>query len=83
MPPGGLNFVDARDVAAVMPVAMERGRPGERYLLGGHNWTFAEFFGRLERLTKVPGPLLKGRGKWPVLAARASGGRCSECDAWR
>lgn len=70
-PPGGLNFVDARDVAAVLPAAMERGRPGERYLLGGYNWTFSEFFGRLERLTKVAGPLLKARGKWTVLAAHA------------
>jgi dihydroflavonol-4-reductase len=71
IPSGGLNFVDARDVAAVLPAAMERGRAGERYLLGGYNWTFSEFFGRLERLTKVPGPLLKARGKWPVLAAHA------------
>lgn len=71
IPPGGLNFVDARDVARVMPAAMERGRPGGRYLLGGHNWTFAEFFGRLERLTKVPGPKLKAQGSWTVLAARA------------
>jgi dihydroflavonol-4-reductase len=71
IPPGGLNFVDARDVAAVLPAAMERGRPGERYLLGGYNWTFAEFFGRLERLTKVAGPMLKARGKWTVLAAHA------------
>jgi dihydroflavonol-4-reductase len=70
-PPGGLNFVDARDVAAVLPAAMERGRAGERYLLGGYNWTFSEFFGRLERLTKVAGPLLKARGKWTVLAAQA------------
>jgi dihydroflavonol-4-reductase len=70
-PPGGLNFVDARDVAAVLPAAMERGRPGERYLLGGYNWTFSEFFGRLERLTKVAGPMLKARGKWTVFAAQA------------
>lgn len=70
-PPGGLNFVDARDVAAVLPIAMERGRAGERYLLGGHNWTFEEFFGRLERLTKIAGPRLKPSGKWPVIAARA------------
>ena len=34
---------------------MERGTPGERYLVGGYNWTFAELFGRLERLTKVAG----------------------------
>ncbi len=70
-PPGGLNFVDARDAAALFPVAMERGVPGERYLVGGTNWTFAEFFGRLERMTKVSGPLLKARGKLPLLAVRA------------
>lgn len=70
-PPGGLNFVDVRDVAAVLPAAMERGRAGERYLLGGYNWTFKELFGRLERLTKVAAPLLRPRGEWTVLAARA------------
>ena len=72
-PSGGLNFVDARDVARALPEAMERGTPGERYLLGGVNWSFAELFGRLERMTKVPGPLIKGRGKLPWLAARAQG----------
>ncbi len=58
-PAGGLNLVDVRDVAAVLPAAMERGRPGERYLLGGHNWSFADYFGRLARLTKVSAPLLR------------------------
>ena len=71
MPAGGLNVVDARDVAAVLPVAMARGTAGARYLLGAVNWTFAEFFGRLERLTKIPGPKLKFSGEFPVLAARA------------
>ena len=70
-PPGGLNFVDVRDVAAALPAAMERGRAGERYLLGGYNWTFSELFGRLERLTKVSAPRLKPPGEWTVLAARA------------
>ena len=68
-PGGGLNFVDVRDVAAALPAAMERGVSGERYFMGGYNWTFAEFFGRLERLTKVRGPLIKGRGRWPFYAA--------------
>ena len=59
VPAGGLNFVDVRDIAAILPVAMARGGAGERYLLGGTNWSFAEFFGRLERLTKVAAPRLR------------------------
>jgi dihydroflavonol-4-reductase len=70
-PPGGVNFVDARDVAAILPVAMERGVAGERYLIGGYNWTFVELFGRLERLTKVAAPMMKARGPLPLLATRA------------
>lgn len=74
-PAGGLSFVDARDVAAVMPTAMERGRSGERYLLGGPNWSFRELFGRLERLTKVSAPLFKapkGRLTYFATAAQAA-----------
>jgi dihydroflavonol-4-reductase len=71
VPPGGINFVDARDVAAIIPVAMEKGRPGERYLLGGHNMTFAEYFDRMERLSKEYSPRVKLKGNWPWLAARA------------
>jgi dihydroflavonol-4-reductase len=71
MPAGGLNVVDARDVAALLPVAMARGTAGARYLLGAVNWTFAEFFGRLERLTKIAAPKLKFSGELPFLAARA------------
>ena len=71
MPAGGLNVVDARDVAALMPVAMARGTAGARYLVGAVNWTFAELFGRLERLTKIPAPKLKLTGDLPFLASRA------------
>jgi dihydroflavonol-4-reductase len=70
-PPGGVNFVDARDVAALLPVAMDRGTAGERYLVGGYNWSFEELFGRLERLTKVAAPRLMSRGPLPLLATRA------------
>lgn len=70
-PPGGLNLVDVRDVADTFLAAMERGTPGERYLLGAVNWTFSEYFGRLERMTKVPAPLLRGRGKVTLWAAHA------------
>jgi dihydroflavonol-4-reductase len=71
MPAGGLNVVDARDVAALMPVAMARGTAGARYLVGAVNWTFAELFGRLERLTKISAPKLKVTGELPFLASRA------------
>jgi dihydroflavonol-4-reductase len=71
VPPGGINFVDARDVAAIIPVAMAKGRAGERYLLGGHNMTFAEYFARMERLSKEYSPRVKLKGDWPHLAARA------------
>jgi dihydroflavonol-4-reductase len=71
MPAGGTNVVDARDVAALLPVAMSRGTPGARYLVGAVNWTFAEFFGRLERLTKIAAPKLKISGELPFRAAQA------------
>ncbi len=58
-PSGGLNFVDARDAANAFLNALDKGRHGERYLLGAVNWTFGEFFGRLERLSGVRAPTLK------------------------
>ncbi len=59
IPNGGLNFVDARDAAVATVNAMEKGRPGQRYLLGGPNWTCREFFAKLSRVAKSPGPRLK------------------------
>ena len=78
IPPGGLNFVDARDVAALLPVAMDaRRRRASATSSGGYNWTFAEFFGRLERLTKVAAPRLKSRGPLPRCSRRARRPRCT------
>ena len=56
-PSGGVNFVDARDAAAAFVNALTRGHHGERYLLGAVNWTVADFFGRLERLSGVRAPM--------------------------
>jgi dihydroflavonol-4-reductase len=56
MPTGGLSFVDVRDAASAFAAALVKGRPGERYLLGGANMTFRDFFARLERLTGIPAP---------------------------
>ncbi len=58
MPGGGVSFVDVRDAAQAFAAALERGHPGERYLLGGANMTFRELFGRLERLSGVTAPRL-------------------------
>ncbi|MGI9055191.1 MAG: NAD-dependent epimerase/dehydratase family protein [Pyrinomonadaceae bacterium] len=58
-PMGGLNFVDGRDAANAFFNALDKGRHGERYLLGAVNLTFAEFFKRLERLTGVSAPMIK------------------------
>lgn len=59
VPDGGVSFVDARDAAAATVAALDKGRAGERYLLGGPNWTCEEYFGRLERASKVRAPRLK------------------------
>jgi len=59
MPAGGLSFVDVRDVATTFVAALDRGRAGERYLLGASNMPFFEFFGRLSRLADVPPPRLR------------------------
>jgi dihydroflavonol-4-reductase len=58
-PSGGLNFVDARDAAAAFINALEKGRHQEKYLLGAANMNFAQFFGRLERLSGVSAPMLR------------------------
>jgi nucleoside-diphosphate-sugar epimerase len=59
VPAGGLSFVDARDAAAAMILAMERGRAGERYLVSAANMTIEAFFSRLARISGVPAPRVK------------------------
>jgi dihydroflavonol-4-reductase len=51
-----LNLIDVRDVADGMIKAMERGRPGRRYLLGHENLSIREVFCQLSRLTGIPEP---------------------------
>jgi dihydroflavonol-4-reductase len=70
MPSGGLSFVDVRDAAPAFAAALERGRPGERYLLGGANMSFREFFGRLERISGVAAPRLALPSKVNVAGVR-------------
>jgi len=59
IPDGGVSFVDARDAAEATAAALDKGRAGERYLLGGPNWTTKEFFARLGRIANITPPRLK------------------------
>lgn len=58
VPPGGLSYVDARDAAEGMRLAMQQGVAGRRYLLGACNLTLREFFARLERVSGVRAPVV-------------------------
>ena len=59
---GALNVVDVRDVATGQLLADARGRVGERYILGGRNFTFDRLFADLGRLSGVDPPLKVPRG---------------------
>jgi dihydroflavonol-4-reductase len=54
----GLNWVHVRDVAVGHILAAEKGRPGERYILGNAegNWTMKRAFAVLEEVTGVRAP---------------------------
>jgi len=52
----GLNIVDARDVAQGHLLALEHGRPGERYILGSENLTLAQVLEALARITGRKAP---------------------------
>ncbi len=79
VPEGGMNFVDARDAAKATAAALSQGRAGERYLLGGPNWTMKEFFDRLGRVANVSPPRLKV----PPKLAKWGAGIVEELYRWR
>ncbi|HEY7392218.1 MAG TPA: hopanoid-associated sugar epimerase [Bryobacteraceae bacterium] len=55
----GLNIVDVRDVALGHLQALERGRAGERYILGSENLSLAQILGILARITGRKPPAMK------------------------
>ena len=57
----GLNWVHVRDVAIGHILAADRGRLGERYILGNSegNWTMKEAFDVLQEITGVPAPKVR------------------------
>jgi dihydroflavonol-4-reductase len=64
---GALSIVGAADVARGLMLAQELGRPGERYLLSGRNFTTDRLYSDLGRLTGVEPPALR----LPIPAALA------------
>jgi dihydroflavonol-4-reductase len=69
---GGLNIVDVRDIAAGHLLADERGRVGERYILGGRNFTLARLFADLGRISGVDPPPIKLPGSVAVAGVEAA-----------
>lgn len=55
----GLNLVDARDTALGHLQAAERGRPGERYILGCENLTLEQILARIGAIANKPSPKMK------------------------
>jgi dihydroflavonol-4-reductase len=55
----GMNIVDVDDVAAGHLLAMEKGRQGERYILGCKNLMLKDVFDILSRLTGVKAPSIR------------------------
>ena len=55
----GLNLVDVAEIARMHVVALERGTPGERYILGGENLTLKQILDRMAAISGLPSPTMK------------------------
>ena len=55
----GLNFIGVEDCAAGHLLVSEKGKVGERYLLGGENLTLKQMLDALSKITGLPAPKLK------------------------
>jgi dihydroflavonol-4-reductase len=55
----GLNLVDATECARGHIAALEKGRRGERYILGGENLTLKQILDKLAAITGLPSPTIR------------------------
>jgi len=55
----GLNLVDVRECARGHVAALEKGKSGERYILGGENLTLKQILDKLGKITGLPSPTVK------------------------
>src|SRR5436190_10583345 len=65
----GLNLVDVRECARGHLAALEKGRSGERYILGGENLTLKQILDKLAAITGLPSPKVRV----PYVVALATG----------
>jgi len=65
----GLNLVDVRECARGHVAALEKGRTGERYILGGEDLTLKQILDKLGQITGLPSPTIK----LPYIFAFAAG----------
>jgi nucleoside-diphosphate-sugar epimerase len=71
IPKGGLNFVDVRDAAQGLSLAMRSGRPGERYLMGNVNWTFRQLIEKVAEISGKSAPTMEPSFEVALWGARA------------
>ncbi|MBD2577404.1 hopanoid-associated sugar epimerase [Oscillatoria sp. FACHB-1406] len=65
----GLNFIDVRDVARGHILALEKGKTGDRYILGNQNLTLKSLLDRLSQITGIPAPETRVPAWLPVAVA--------------
>ena len=65
----GLNLVDVAECARGHVDALEKGRSGERYILGGENLTLKQILDKLAAITGLPSPGIRV----PYVVALATG----------
>lgn len=65
----GLNLVDVRECARGHVAALEKGKSGERYILGGENLTLKQILDKLGAISGLPSPKVK----LPYFVAYAAG----------
>ena len=55
----GLNLVDVSEIARIHAAALEVGKPGRRYILGGENLTLKQILDKMSAITGIPSPTTK------------------------
>ena len=55
----GLNLVDVSEVARAHVLALTKGKPGRRYILGGENLTLKQILDKMSAITGIPSPTVE------------------------